>query len=107
MAELENSWSDLPGVVAQGSPLYPFSFTSAEKIEIAANAQGAAEGINLIDSVRDSIGRDLFPVRGLVRVDQYDEAKDALRQIKDQVLDMCAHDEQERKLWEENWLFDD
>ena len=77
--ELENAWLDLPGVVAQGSPPYPFRFSSAERTEIEADARGAAEGMNLMRSVRDSIGRDLFPERGVVRADQYDEAKNALQ----------------------------
>ena len=105
--KLENAWLDLPGVVAQGSPPYPFRFSSTERTEIEADAKGAAEGMNLMRSVRDSIGRDLFPERGVVRVDHYDEAKNALQQVKDQVLDLYAHDENERKLWEEDWPFDD
>ncbi|KAL8710441.1 MAG: hypothetical protein Q9225_007290 [Loekoesia sp. 1 TL-2023] len=105
--ELENDWSDLPGVVAQSSPPYPFHFSAAERAEIETDAKGAAEGMNLMRSVRDSIGRDLFPEKGMVRADQYDEAKDALRQMKEQVLDMYAHDEHERKLWEQEWPFDD
>jgi len=104
---LEDAWLDLPGVVAQGSPPYPFHFSLAERTDIEADAKGAADGMNLMCSVRDSIGRDLFPERGVVRVDQYDEAKDALRQIKTQVLDLYAHNDHERKLWEEDWPFDD
>ena len=104
---LENTWLDLPGVVAQGSPPYPFSFSSAERKEIEADAKGATAGINLMGSVRDSIGRDLFPEKGMVRVDQYGEVKNALGQMKAQVLDLYARDQDERKLWEESWPFDD
>ena len=105
--ELENVWLDLPEVVAQDFPPYPFHFSSAERTEIEADAKGAAEGMNLMLSVKNSIGRDLFPEKGVVRVDQYDEARNALQQIKDQILELYAHDEHERKLWEENWPFDD
>ena len=42
---------------------------------------GAAKAMNLMDRVRDSIGGDLFPGRGIVGVDQYDEAKNALQQL--------------------------
>ena len=103
---LEDAWLDLRGVVHQGSLPYPFRFSAAERTEIEADAKGAAEGMNLMRCVRDSIGRDLFPERGVVRADQYDEAKDAMQQIKTQVLDTYAHDECERKLWEEYWPFD-
>lgn len=104
--ELEKVWLNLPGVVARDSPPYPFSFSLAEKTEIEANAQGAADGMNLMCSVRDSIGKDLFPEKGMVNVDRYDEAKNALQQMKDQVIDLYARDEHERQLWEENWPFD-
>ena len=93
--------------MAQGSPLYPFSFSSTERNEIEADAKGAIHGMILMRIVKNSIGRDLFPDEGMVRVDQYDEAKDALRQRKAQVLDFYARDQHERKIWEESWPFDD
>ena len=62
--------------------------------------------MNLMGSVRDSIGRDLFPQRGVVRVDQYDEAKRALGQMKELVMKGYARDEYERTLWEKEWPFD-
>ena len=46
-------------------------------------------------SVKDSIGKDIFPERGIVRADQYDEDKNALQQMKEQVLDLYAHSEHE------------
>lgn len=69
-----------------------------------------SKGMVFICRVRDNIGRDLFPKKGVVRVDQYDEAKSALLETKDQVLDRhthpppptCAHDAFERKLWEDD-----
>ena len=105
--ELKEAWSELPGVVARGSPPYPFFFSLAERTEIEADAKGAAKGMNLMRSVRDSIGRDLFPEDGVVRLDQYEQVKNALQQMKDQVLDLYAHNEYERKVWKEEWLFDD
>lgn len=59
-----------------------------------------------MSSVRDSIGKNLFPEKGVISMDRYDEAKNALQQMKHQVLDLYARNEQERKLWEENWPFD-
>lgn len=77
-------------MVAQGSPPYAFRFSSTESTEIEADTKGAAEGMSLMRSVTHSVGRDIFLERGVVQVDQYDEAKKALQQVKNQVLDLCS-----------------
>ncbi|MCJ1472449.1 hypothetical protein MMC13_001097 [Lambiella insularis] len=105
--ELESVWSELPGVIAHGSPPYPFSFSPAERKEIKADINGAVEGMRLMECVKHGIGRELFPERGVVMTDRYDKAKNALRQAKEQLLESYAKDDSERKLWEGNWLFDD
>lgn len=48
---LENTWLALPEVVARGSPLCPFSFSSAERNEIEADVKGATDGMTLMCSV--------------------------------------------------------
>ena len=49
---------------------------------------------------------DLFPEQGLVRHDQYDEAKHALGQIKEQVIEDFAQGEEDRIAWHRSWPFD-
>ena len=56
--------------------------------------------------VQESLG-ELFPERGIVRNDQYEETRDALRQIKEQVIDMYARAEKEKEIWRAGWPFDD
>ena len=56
--------------------------------------------------IQEAIG-SLFPERGCVRPEQYDEAKDALRQCKEQIMSTFASTEAERTAWEESWPFDD
>lgn len=62
--------------------------------------------MELMGRVRESLG-ELFPERGIVRLEQYEESKDALRQMKEQVIEMFAGNEHEVQLWKENWPFDD
>ena len=59
-----------------------------------------------MQGVKDAIG-DLFPEKGLVRTDRYDEAKDALQQAKEQVIDLLAHNEKDKQTWWEIWPFND
>ena len=105
--ELEKTWAELPGVCrAHGAAPFPFQFSDEERAEIEADVNGALRGIEAMHGVQDSIG-ELFPERGLVRNDQYEETRDALRQMKDQVIDMYARDEKEKEIWRESWPFDD
>ncbi|KAL2063111.1 hypothetical protein VTL71DRAFT_6183 [Oculimacula yallundae] len=101
VAELEAIWDTLPG--AQGSA-YPFSFSEAERKEMEVNVEGAARGIEAMQSIRESIS-ELFPEQGIVRPDQYEEALDALEQIKDQVIEEFASNEQDREVWRKEWPF--
>ncbi|KAE9369713.1 hypothetical protein N431DRAFT_493487 [Stipitochalara longipes BDJ] len=86
VAALEELWDTIPG--HKGSP-YPFSFSPEEKQEMDAHTEGALLGMNVMRSVQESIG-NLFPEQGCVRTELYDEALDALGQMKEQVIDEFA-----------------
>lgn len=62
-------------------------------------------GMSAMKSIKDAIG-DLFSKQGIVRHAQYDEAKDALSQMKKQIIADFAKSEQERKIWEYNWPYE-
>jgi hypothetical protein len=101
VADLEAIWDSLPG--AKGSA-YPFSFTSSERKEIEAEVDGVARGMEAMRAIRENIG-ELFPEQGIVRPDQYEEALDALEQMKAQVIETFASTEHERELWQRAWPF--
>lgn len=104
--ELEKTWAELPGVCARGAAPFPFRFSNEERAEIEADVSGALRGIEAMREVQESLG-ELFPERGIVRNDQYEETRDALRQIREQVIDMYARDEKEKEIWRAGWPFDD
>ena len=66
--------STVPSLHLRGPWLYALiiSLPSAQIAETEADAKKAAEGTNLMRSLRENIGRDLIPDTGVVRVDQYD-----------------------------------
>ena len=74
--------------------------------EAKLDAEGALRGMEAMSMIRDTIG-SLFPERGCVRPEQYDEAKDALRQYEEQIICMFASTQAERAAWAESWPFDD
>ncbi|WEW59250.1 hypothetical protein PRK78_004719 [Emydomyces testavorans] len=102
VAELERTWADLPGVTS--SDHYPFHFSDAEKTEMERNVSGALLGMRAMQSIQETIG-DLFPEQGIVRLDQFEEAKDALRQAKEYIMHTFAKNENEKKVWEKEWPF--
>lgn len=69
-----------------------------------ADVENVAHGIEAMRSIRESIS-ELFPEQGIARPDQYEEALDALEQIKDQVIGGFASNEQEREVWRKEWPF--
>lgn len=76
------------------------------KAEVAVDSQGALCGMEAMAQIQGAMG-DLFPERGCVRPEQYDEAKEALHQLKEQIIDKFASTDAERVAWQECWPFDD
>ncbi|EEH35874.2 phosphotransferase enzyme family protein [Paracoccidioides lutzii Pb01] len=106
IVELEGTWADLPGVVtSEGKDhQYPFYFSDEEKAEIERDVNGSSLGMQAMQSIKDSLG-DLFPEQGIVRPEQYEEAKNALCQAKEFIIREFARNQNEEKVWEEEWPF--
>ncbi|KAH7074476.1 hypothetical protein BKA63DRAFT_603397 [Paraphoma chrysanthemicola] len=102
VAELESQWSELPG--SNGAP-YPFKFSVAERKEMEAQVEGVMRGMDAMRAIHDALG-ELFPEQGVVKPEQYDEAIDALNQMKEQVISAYAKNDGEKKEWEETWPFE-
>ncbi|KAH8724357.1 kinase-like domain-containing protein [Phaeosphaeriaceae sp. PMI808] len=101
VVNLEEAWDSLP---RSDNTTYPFTFSPKERQEIEADVEGVVRGMEAMASIRETIG-ELFPEQGIVRPDQYEEALDALAQIKDQVIEQFAGTEQEREVWKKMWPF--
>jgi hypothetical protein len=99
VAELESTWEEID----PNSP-FPFSFTDKEREDMEADAEGAARGMDIMRSVKEALG-ELFPEQGFVKLDNYDEALDALAQVKEQIIDIYAKNDAERQVWERLWPF--
>jgi hypothetical protein len=104
--DLEKEWTTLPGVQASGYPPFPLQFSADEVALIDEDVSGAIRGMELMQSLRQSLGQ-LWPEKGIVRPEQYNEVKTRLKQAKAELIDRLAHSETERVAWEESWPFDD
>lgn len=74
IAELESTWNDFS---ADKHSTFPFIFSDKERAEFEADVEGAARGMEVMNSIRDSLG-GLFLEQGIVELDRYDEALDSL-----------------------------
>lgn len=68
--------------------------------------EAAQAGADAMGRIQQTLG-DLFPEQGVMRHDQYDEAKRALGQIKEKVNEEFARSEEDRIAWHKSWPFDD
>lgn len=63
-----------------------------------------ARGMEAMRAIRGELGE--FSIeKGIVTPEQYEEALDALRQMKEQVIDTFATSEEDRETWEQSWPF--
>lgn len=84
--------------------LYCMHLTTKERQALEADVEGVVRGMDAMRSIKESIG-ELFPEQGTVRADHYEEALDALAQMKDQVIEQFASTEQEKEVWLKEWPF--
>ncbi|KAK6000893.1 hypothetical protein QM012_002976 [Aureobasidium pullulans] len=99
IAELESCWQDF----STEKP-YPFFFSREEREQLLSDIEGFNRGTQAMQSIKHALG-DLFPEKGVVRPDQYDEAINALEQMKEQIIEIFATSEGDKEVWEEMWPF--
>ena len=103
--DLQNEWPNLPGVQAADNPPFPFRFSADEVDSINEDVAAVVRGMELMQNLRQSLG-ELWPEKGIVRPEQYDQVKRLLRQAKIEMIDQLAHSEEERIAWERSWPYD-
>ena len=82
----------------------PITFTEEEKRQIKHDIEIVAKGMDVLHDIEDALG-DLFPIKGMVRHEHYEDAIVALQQVKEQVVAQYAKSEEDRAAWEKSWLF--
>ncbi|OAL06247.1 hypothetical protein IQ06DRAFT_210624 [Phaeosphaeriaceae sp. SRC1lsM3a] len=84
---------------------YPFEFSEQERQELEADIEGVLRGMDVMRPIRESLG-GLFPEQGIVKPEDYEEALDALAQMKERIIDEFATNPAEREEWERAWPFE-
>jgi hypothetical protein len=62
-------------------------------------------GAELVAQVKEIMG-DLWPDKGFINHERYDECEAALKEVKERLIEQLAENEEERAEYERNWPFD-
>ncbi|KAJ5474000.1 hypothetical protein N7475_003566 [Penicillium sp. IBT 31633x] len=92
--DLEKEWPDIPGAQAFGNPPFPVRLSASEVRSLEKDVSGAILGMELMADIKNSLG-ELWPEKGVVRHDQYDDAKTLLNQAKARIHDRLKSSEEE------------
>ncbi|KAJ0417769.1 kinase-like domain-containing protein [Aspergillus carlsbadensis] len=103
LADLEDTWTDLPAVT-RDKP-FPFHLSQGEYERIKEDSDGAVAGTELVAEAKERLG-DLWPDKGFIEHERYKECKAALEELKNLILEQLAETEEERAEYERYWPFD-
>lgn len=103
LVDLKDTWADLPAVTSDIP--FPFEFSEADVERIKLDSHGAVAGTDLVAEVKERIG-DLWPEKGFVEHERYDDCKAALQEVNVQILEQLAETDEEKAEYERYWPFD-
>ncbi|KAK3677309.1 hypothetical protein LTR78_002847 [Recurvomyces mirabilis] len=81
-------------------------FSSATLATIHEDVEKTAASMNAMRVIKNALG-PLFPEKGIVRSDQYEDAKAALRNVKGRGFADFSTSAEDLRAWEEAWPFAD
>lgn len=108
VVDLRDSWADLPAFHAGGAsnvPKFPFHLSEADIQRIKRDGDAAEAGTDLVAEVKKKIG-DLWPDKGFIERELYDECKAALDEARDCILEQLPETSEERAEYMDHWPFD-
>ncbi|KAL4762846.1 uncharacterized protein BDW70DRAFT_149035 [Aspergillus foveolatus] len=103
LIDLKDTWANLPAVTSD-TP-FPFDFSDADIERIKLDSNGAVAATKLIAGVKERMG-GLWPDKGFIEHERYDDCEIALREVKGMILEQLAETDVEKAEYERYWPFD-
>ncbi|PGH01257.1 hypothetical protein AJ80_09041 [Polytolypa hystricis UAMH7299] len=102
LLDLRDEWEDA------GIPRFPLKFSDAQVTAIEADVEHAELGVRILKTVEQRLGV-LWPEKGIMEHENYDDAKLALRRVKADLIAeyAVAHPGWDSAAFERLWPFDD
>ncbi|KAJ5971652.1 uncharacterized protein N7479_001570 [Penicillium vulpinum] len=92
-----------PGIT--GDIPFPFEFSEMDIERIKLDSDDAVAGTELLFEIKETMG-DLWPDKGFIEHERYDECKAALDEIKAQILEQLAETDEEKAEYQRYWPFE-
>ena len=108
LADLQEHWAELPSVKGHLSEKshFPLGLTQSELKQIEEDVNASEKSIEMMNSLKNELGAQ-WPDKGATSHEQYAEVKRKLRALKADIISQYSRSDEDRKLWEEYWPFDD
>ena len=103
LVDLKDTWAVLPAVTSDIP--FPFDFSEADIDRIKLDSDGAVAGTELVAEVKERMG-NLWPDKGFIEHEQYDDCKAALNEVKGQILEQLAETDEEKNEYNRYWPFE-
>ncbi|WEW58796.1 hypothetical protein PRK78_004264 [Emydomyces testavorans] len=84
---------------------FPLAFSVGKALEIESERAAAQLSSEAMRSIRHELG-GLWPDKGLIEHDNYEELKSKLLRVKEELTAKLAHSDRERDIFEQFWPFD-
>ena len=105
LVEMQDTWAaELPAVTSN-NVLFEFEFLETDIECIGQDSDGAVAGVELLMEMRETMG-DLWPDKGLIEHERYDECKSALNEMKTRAVEQLAETDEEKVEYERHGPFD-
>jgi hypothetical protein len=102
LIDLKDTRADLPAFTSDIP--FPFHFSDAEMERINVDIDGACHGTELVAEVEKVLG-DLWPERGFIEHELYEESKTTLGEVKAHIIEHLAESDAEKAEYERLWPF--
>ncbi|GLI77600.1 hypothetical protein PoHVEF18_005891 [Penicillium ochrochloron] len=103
LVDLKDMWAELPAVTSDMP--FPFEFSQKDIERIKLDSDGAVAGTELVAEVKERMG-DLWPDKGFIEHERYEDCKAALQEVKDMILEQLAETDEEKAEFERYWPFE-
>ncbi|KAI1919585.1 hypothetical protein LOZ65_004348 [Ophidiomyces ophidiicola] len=106
LLDIRNDWQNQQSGASASSVPFPLDMSEGEVAEIEKDAEAVERGMEIMMNIRGRLG-GLWPEKGVVEHDKYDQVKIILQDIKKELMEIYAETAEDKAIFEKYWPFRD